>query len=357
MFTQFHNHPKLHGEALDSYLSNGWFRSGQYIYTSKILNFDGILYSPIRIRLPLQDYEFRKRLRKIWNKNQRFETIYRKAFISREKEELYQKHKLRFEGFISQTIKDSLQDGGETTVYDTYEIAVYDGEKLVAVSFFDLGKKSMASIMGLFDPDYSSYSLGFYTMLAEINYGKKNGFEYYYPGYVIPDYPKFDYKLKIGEVEYYKAMEDDWQPFTAMKKEELPSQIIENQLLTIGSDLKKLDIQYQIYYYPHFDKGYLHQVGELTELESPLFIQVYLDVIGQNLLLEYNLKKNCYELGQYHGFMQPIQNYYNPAPHKDYETFRTLLIRQIVLKSSETRESIVETILKIRNSLPYNNFT
>ena len=91
MFTQFHNPQSLHGELLDFYLSNGWFRSGQYIYTTKILNFDGKLYSPIRIRLPLEGYEFRKSLRKIWNKNQQFSTVFRKAFISREKEELYQK--------------------------------------------------------------------------------------------------------------------------------------------------------------------------------------------------------------------------------------------------------------------------
>ncbi|MEM6964413.1 MAG: GNAT family N-acetyltransferase [Bacteroidota bacterium] len=348
MFTQFHTPPTLYGDILDFYLVNGWFRSGQYIYTTKILNLEGKLYSPIRIRLPLVNYEFRKKLRKIWNRNQRFETIYRKAFISREKEELYQKHKLRFEGYISQTIKDSLQDGGETTIYDTYEVAVYDGGKLVAVSFFDLGEKSMASIMGLFDPDYAKYSLGFYTMLAEINYGKKQGFEYYYPGYVIPDYPKFDYKLRIGDCEFYKAAADQWLPFGALEKKDLPSEIIENQLVTLGEALESEDINYQIFYYPHFDKGYTHQVGELIELSSPLFIQLQLDnIIGQNLVIEYNLQKQCYELSQYHGFLQPIQNLHNPSPHDKYDTYRTLLLRQVVLIENKNCKNIVSEVLKI----------
>ena len=39
------------------------------------------------------------------------------------------------------------------------------------------------------------YSLGFYTMLLEIDFGIKSGAEYYYPGYVVPNYFKFDYKL------------------------------------------------------------------------------------------------------------------------------------------------------------------
>lgn len=347
MFTQFHNPKSLHGDLLDFYLANGWFRSGQYIYTTKILNLNGKLYSPIRIRLPLEGYEFRKSLRKLWNKNQQFETVFRKAFISREKEELYQKHKLRFDGYVSQTIKDALQDGGETTIYDTYEVAVYDDKKLIAVSFFDLGEKSMASIIGLFDPEYSSYSLGFYTMLAEIKYGKKNGFEFYYPGYVIPNYPKFDYKLRIGEVDFYKAKEDEWLPFPKMKKTDLPSEVIENQLVKMGMVLKMHAIDYKIYFYPLFDKGYMNHIGELQELEAPLFIQLQTPINNQKLVIDYDLQKHCYKLTQFHGFSKPIENFYDSSTHQVYDTFKTLLVRQFKFKESEKPEEIAKAILEM----------
>jgi arginine-tRNA-protein transferase len=347
MFTQFHNPQSLHGELLDFYLANGWFRSGQYIYTTKILNFDGKLYSPIRIRLPLEGYEFRKSLRKIWNKNQQFSTVFRKAFISREKEELYQKHKLRFDGYVSQTIKDALQDGGETTIYDTYEVAVYDGEKLIAVSFFDLGNKSMASIIGLFDPDYSSYSLGFYTMLAEIKYGKKKGYKFYYPGYIIPNYPKFDYKLRIGEVDFYKAKEDKWLPFPEMNNNDLPSEVIENQLIKMGMVLKMHAIDYKIYFYPLFDKGYMNHIGELQELETPLFIQLQSPINNQKLVIDFDLQKHCYRLTQFHGFLKPIENFYDSSTHKEYDTFKTLLIRQFKFKESKKPEEIAKTIMEM----------
>jgi len=344
MFTQFHKPPTLHGEVLDFYLSNGWFRSGQYIYTTKILNLEGKLYSPTRIRLPLEGYEFKKSLRKIWKKNQAFETVYRKAFINREKEELYKEHIKRFDGFVSQTLKDSLQDGGETTVYDTYEVAVYDKDQLIALSYFDIGEKSMASIMGIFHPDYATYSLGIYTMLAEINFGKKASIENYYPGYVIPDYPKFDYKLRIGDCEYYKANEDHWLPFSELKKEELPSEVIENQLVKMSNLLKKNKIEFDIFFYPHFDKGYTHQLGELIELSNPLFIQLQMKSYGQKMVIEYNLQKHCYELSQYHGFLQPIQNTLTPTPHEKYETYHTLLIRQAVLKSDADPQNLISTI-------------
>lgn len=210
MSARFHNPPNLYGANLDAYLTKGWFRSAQCIYTLSSIPLEGELYYPIRIRLPLKDYTFRKSLRKIIKKNKQFRTISQRAVITPEKEALYQKFLVRFDTYIEPTLIDSLQEGGETTIYDTYEIAIYDEDKLIAVSFFDVGATTMASIMGVFDPAYSKYSLGFYTMLAEIQFGKINGFEHYYPGYVIPGYPKFDYKMRIGEVEFYDADADIW---------------------------------------------------------------------------------------------------------------------------------------------------
>ena len=69
MSAQFHRPPNLYGANLDVYLTNGWFRSAQCIYTLTSIPLEGVLYYPIRIRLPLKDYTFRKSLRKIIKKN------------------------------------------------------------------------------------------------------------------------------------------------------------------------------------------------------------------------------------------------------------------------------------------------
>ncbi len=224
----YHQPPTLHGKALDVYLVNGWFRAGQYIYTLKTITLKGNLYSPIRIRLPLKDYEFRKSLRKVLKKNRHFKTVIQEATITDEKEALYQKFILRFDDYIAPTLRESLLDGGATSIYDTYEAAVYDKDRLIAISYFDLGYKAMASIMGVFDPEYNAYSLGFYTMLVEIAFGKKQGFLHYYPGYVIPSYDKFDYKLRIGDVEFYILEEDTWYPLEKMKKSKKHAKIIKD---------------------------------------------------------------------------------------------------------------------------------
>lgn len=228
MFPVFHNPESLHGIALDKYLDKGWFRAGQRIYTLEYILLKGELYKPIRIRLALQGNTFRKGLRKLWKKNQQFRTTYQKSKITKRKEQLYQQQIMRLEGYVSPNLKDSLLDGGTKNIYDTHEVAVYHKNKLIAVSFFDLGEKTMASINAVYDPDYQQYSLGFYTMLAEIEYGKQHGFEYYYPGYVIPNFPKFDYKLRIGDVEFYNALEDIWYPIDELNDTEMFSEVIEN---------------------------------------------------------------------------------------------------------------------------------
>lgn len=210
MSSKYHRPPNLFGRNLDVYLSKGWFRSGQLISTTHSLSLEGKLYYPVRTRLPLKGYTFRKSLRKIWRKNQHFKVICQKAEITDEQEALYQKFIVRFDSYIAPTLQESLLDFETTSIYDTYEMAIYAEDKLIAVSFFDVGEVAMASIMGVFDPEYGKYSLGIYTMLLEINFGRINNFDYYYPGYVIPGYPKFDYKLRIGAVEFYDTENDIW---------------------------------------------------------------------------------------------------------------------------------------------------
>ena len=227
MFPTFHHPDNLHGVALDKYLEKGWFRAGQYIYTIQHLLLDGAIYSPIRVRLALKGYQFRKGLRKLIKKNQIFQTDFQASVITDEKEILYHHHIQRLEGFVSPTLRDSLMDGGLNNIYDTYEVQVYDEDQLIATSFFDLGEKTMASINGIFHNDYEKYSLGFYTMLMEIKFGIENDFEYYYPGYVIPGYPKFDYKLRIGEVEFYDANKDIWYTIEELKDTEMFETVIE----------------------------------------------------------------------------------------------------------------------------------
>jgi len=40
--------------------------------------------------------------------------------------------------------------------------------------------------------------------------------DYYYPGYIVMNFPKFDYKLEAGEgiCEIYDTMKEKWAPYS-----------------------------------------------------------------------------------------------------------------------------------------------
>ncbi|GJM33199.1 MAG: hypothetical protein DHS20C18_22000 [Saprospiraceae bacterium] len=256
MFAEKHYPETILPEELDSYLAKGWYRMGQTIFTTHFLCFDDQFYSAIWVRLPLVDYKFSKSLRKLLRQNDaKFQTKFRRANFNDEKEKLYQVYRATFPGLLAPSLKDSLLDGDgeESNVFDTYEVAIYDGDRLIAFSFFDLGNKSVASIIGVYDPEYQKHSLGLFTMIKEIQYTQEKKLQYYYPGYIVPGYARFDYKLRIGLVEYYNLKTSTWLPFPDFREEEIPLNKMEKNLNLLCQKLQDAGIPAQKYYYPLFE--------------------------------------------------------------------------------------------------------
>ncbi len=297
MFTQVHYPKILPQKALDRYLAKGWFRMGQMIFTCHFLCFNSKLYTSIWTRLDLENYTFRKSLRKIIKKNgEQFDVRIREAQFDEEKEMLYQKHKTRFEGYVADTLKESLFGESARNIYKTYEIAIYDGSKLIGASFFDMGDDSLASIMGLFDPDYGKYSLGFYTMLKEVEYGKSLGKKFYYPGYIVPGYPNFDYKKRVGNLEFYDSKSREWLDLEIMERSHLLSEVLKDKLTSAESFLIKRGIPNSQLLYPLFDKKlWGFEADEF--LQYPLFICCYPKSNNiHTLTLEYDIFKEVFRL-------------------------------------------------------------
>jgi leucyl-tRNA---protein transferase len=261
MFTAKNYPDHIAPEELDAYLANGWYRMGQTIFTTHFLCFGDEFYSAIWVRLGLKEYQFSKSLRKLLRQNGRFRHEYRPAIIDEEKETLYQRYRADFPGLLAPSLVDSLRDGEDFNVYQTLEFAVYDNDQLIAVSFFDVGQKSLASILGIYDPAYRPFSLGLYTMVMEVAYGKNNGFDFFYPGYVVPGYSRFDYKLRIGDVDYLDLRAHDWLPFDSLKAEDIPLDKMRQKLLAMQARLREAGLEPKIQYYPLFEAnlfGYTH---------------------------------------------------------------------------------------------------
>jgi arginyl-tRNA--protein-N-Asp/Glu arginylyltransferase len=130
---------------------------------------------------------------------------------------LYSRYRgsIEFNGAL--TIRQSLLDEEDSNrnIFKTNCISIYDGGRLIAGGYFDIGQVASASILHFFDPEYKRYSLGKYLILLTIDFLKSNGFEFYYPGYVIAGNPKMDYKLFLGKeaAYYFDPGTESWKIF------------------------------------------------------------------------------------------------------------------------------------------------
>ncbi len=289
----------LSPESLDWYLSKGWYRMGATIFTTHFLYFKDKPYSAIWIRIDLQDFTFSKSQRKLMRRNAAlFNTTVEPRVIDKERDELYKIYAEDFDGRLSPTISDSLEDYNGDTVFTTYEVTVREkiSNRLVADSYFDLGDAAAASILGIYDPGLKSFSLGYYTMLLEMEYCLAKGIRYYYPGYVVPGYQRFDYKLRLGESHYFDVKTDKWLPYDQQEIEK--SGPVESQLSFLSSLVESLvakGANVALHTYPMFEAGFYDMWHE-GYVPYPYIIPLGQDPDGHIIIVAFDPRDEEYRL-------------------------------------------------------------
>lgn len=261
---------------LDNYLEEGWFRSSHMMLRSNVLCVEGELLETINIRYDLRGYEYPKRMRKLMRRNRRrFRHEIRPARVTARRRQLYKMHIKRFKGMVVPTL-DAFMAGSfhEHSPFNTMEVTVYDGRRIVAVSYFDVGMHSMASILGFFDPDYSRYSLGIYTMLLEIEWAQQRQMHYYYPGYILDAHPLFDYKLRLGQAEVYD-WERHWVPFQPAMREQTLAAAIRSKHALLREQFVHYGVEHATFTYPLAYLGYLQMPlsGEAVLFQALNFVR------------------------------------------------------------------------------------
>jgi arginyl-tRNA--protein-N-Asp/Glu arginylyltransferase len=203
---------KIEPQELDDYLSRGWFRMHQSIFTTHQLLFDDTWYEAIWLRVSLKDILSDRKYRTLQKKNSKFRTEIRKANITYEHETLFALYRESVSFETSPSLDWLLYGNKLYNVYNTFMINVFDGNKLIGAGFFDLGKTSAAGICSIYHPDYKKHTLGKYIIYEKMFICKKQNFQYFYPGYFVPGYPPFDYKLEIGKtaLEYFNVDKQEW---------------------------------------------------------------------------------------------------------------------------------------------------
>jgi arginine-tRNA-protein transferase len=203
---------KIQGHSLDTYLEKGWYRIGQKMITTDLIDYNDSLIPVFWLRYNLQQYQPSKSALNIIRKNKNFQVKIKNYQINAEAEEQFHFYKTCIDFGMSDTIQEYLQEDRPANVFDTLLIEVRDNKKLIASGYFDLGDATTTSILHFYHPDYKKYSLGKYLILLTLNYSIEQGKKYYYPGYISPEYAKLDYKLFADKnsTELYLREKDHW---------------------------------------------------------------------------------------------------------------------------------------------------
>ena len=190
---------EISGKQLDAFLAKGWYRMGQGIFTTNYVIQEDSFFRVYWLRYNLETIQPVKRTQQIIKTNLGFKKNIRPLQVSPELEELYNLYKTAISFEPAESVQSWLFERQTHNIYDSHLIEIRDGGLLIAAGVFDQGQNSIAGILNFYHPAYKKYSLGKYLMLLKIEYALTTGRKWYYPGYIVKDYPKFDYKLFIDK--------------------------------------------------------------------------------------------------------------------------------------------------------------
>ncbi len=208
-------HHAFKDELLDHMLEGGWYRMMHVMFTTDVITRESGETFPVHwlrydvARVPSSFYTGRN-FRKL-------DKIYRTDYLPlhemdvAELEALYALYRTHTRFAQAEELGDIL--GGYAPFFDTMVATVRHDDKLIAAGIVDLGATSIAGIKNIFDPARSAQGLGIYLLMQEMRYCLSENIRWFYPGYIAPGYPNFDYKIYPAFTEVFIAPQREWVPY------------------------------------------------------------------------------------------------------------------------------------------------
>jgi arginine-tRNA-protein transferase len=293
MQTQRYQPSIITGTMLDSFLARGWFRMGQSVFTTHYLRFQQKFYPAIWLRYGIAAHLLPPIQSKVKKIETKFSVHISPWLLDEEQEALFALYREHSGLAMSPYLREILLDGYKQNIFETLQVTVRHGDKLIGLGIFDLGEHAVAGISNIYHPDYKKFSLGKMLMLLKIKYSIQQGYSWFYPGYAVPGYKRFDYKLEypFGNIQYYQPLSQSWLPF--FPDAGLPNFIeqLEAALQGLMDRLRVENIPCRLVYYPAFDFALADDM--LPEVvTTPVFLLVgYEELTETSTLIVYALEK------------------------------------------------------------------
>jgi arginyl-tRNA--protein-N-Asp/Glu arginylyltransferase len=203
-------------EVMDILLSQGFYRMRQTVFTTTAtVADDGRTIEVFWARILLNGFTPGSRHKELTRRCRRFSRTLQPAVVNEEIESLYRIYAQGVHFDAPETVAAFLMGDSTENYFPARMWQVRDGDQLIAVGYFDEGTESAAGILNFYHPDYKKFSLGKWLYLESVLYAAATGKQYFYPGYIALDFPKFDYKLLAGKdrMELWDIITGEWTPY------------------------------------------------------------------------------------------------------------------------------------------------
>lgn len=287
----------LYPEELDRYLENGWFRLGRNLFTTSFLTFQDSLFDALWLRVHLPDFVPSRSQRELLKKSTRFQVRDREFELTEEKEALFALYRESVSFQPAKNLAGILPP--ECTLFDSREVCIFDGDRLIACGVYDQGKSAAEGIVNFFDPEYKRFSLGKLLMLHKIRVCRENGSDWFYPGYVVPGYARFDYKLEISRehTEFYNRVTGTWQNTQSLNLKEQPLSRMVGALVQLEGILHSFGfLDFQVKRYRFYDIMLDPAYSSYGLITSPYFIYCFPRSGWEEVIITFDVFTESYRL-------------------------------------------------------------
>ena len=193
---------------MDALWAQGWRHFGTRFFRYSVsLADDGTMQRVLPLRIDLATFRLSKTQRRLLRRNADLRVRIAPATVDAPREEIFQRHKTRFTSNIPETLRDFMASAEPARLpCECREIQVWEKDRLIAVSYLDLGAVAASSVYAIFEPEFAARSPGIFTLLHEIEFVRATGRRFLYLGYATIEPSHYDYKKRFAGVQCF-----DWQ--------------------------------------------------------------------------------------------------------------------------------------------------
>ncbi|TWU33387.1 arginyltransferase [Novipirellula artificiosorum] len=191
-------------EIMDKMLAMGFRRSGDFVYRTECPECREC--QPTRVKVA--EFEWTRSLRRVLKRGDRdLNCRWGHPSVDSNRVEMFNDHRQvrSLGGFDEPVDQDGYRAFLCNTCCDTRELAIYRGEKLVALSIVDVGRESTSAVYTHFRPEESVYSLGTYAVLKQIQWANETDRPFVYLGMFVAENRHLNYKARYRHQQRFVA--------------------------------------------------------------------------------------------------------------------------------------------------------